>query len=74
MNDTEAVTVRMIFNTYLQLNSVHALVRQLEVQAIRSKARTTLAGRAIGGRPLDRGALYYLLRNRVYLGEVPHKD
>ena len=63
----------MIFNTYLQLNSVHALVRQLEVQAIRSKARTTLAGRAIGGRPLDRGALYYLLRNRVYLGEVPHK-
>lgn len=74
VNDTEAETVRMIFNTYLKLNSVHTLVRQLEVQNIRSKARTTLAGRSIGGCPLNRGALYYLLRNRVYRGQVPHKD
>lgn len=74
VNDTEADIVRMIFKTYLKLNSVHALVRQLEGQNIRSKARITLAGRSIGGRPLDRGALYYLLRNRVYRGQVPHKD
>lgn len=74
VNEAEADIVRMIFNTYLQLNSVHPLVRYLDEQAIRSKARTTLAGRSIGGRPLDRGALYYLLRNRAYLGEVPHKD
>ncbi|WP_373085270.1 recombinase family protein [Sneathiella sp.] len=74
VNDTEADIVRLIFTTYLQINSVHALVRQLERQNIHSKARTTLAGRSIGGRPLNRGALYYLLRNRAYLGEVPHKD
>ena len=27
-----------------------------------------------GGGPLQRGAIYYLLRNRTYVGEIPHKD
>jgi site-specific DNA recombinase len=74
VNSTEAETVRMIFKTYLQLRSVHALVRWLEVQSIRSKARMTRSGKSIGGRPFSRGAIYHLLRNRVYLGDIPHRD
>lgn len=74
VNNTEADIVRKIFERYLQLKSVHALVRELDTKAIRSKVRTTLKGRTIGGQPFSRGALYHLLRSRVYLGEVPHKD
>jgi hypothetical protein len=74
VNEAEAETVRLIFRTYLRLNSVHALLRQLETQGIRSKARTTRSGKSIGGQSFSRGALYHLLRNRVYLGEVPHRD
>jgi hypothetical protein len=64
----------MIFRSYLRLNSVHALLRKFEAQGIRSKTRTTRSGKSIGGQPFSRGALYHLLRNRVYLGEVPHRD
>ena len=28
----------------------------------------------IGGRPFNRGALFYLLRNRTYLGMIVHRD
>ena len=74
VNEGEAQIVREIFEAYLQIGSVHALLRHLEVQGIRSKARTTRSGKSIGGQPFSRGALYHLLRNRVYLGEVPHKE
>ena len=30
-------------------------------------------GKSYGGQSMGRGALYHLLRNRLYLGEVPHK-
>jgi DNA invertase Pin-like site-specific DNA recombinase len=74
INDAEASIVRRIFERYLQLKSVHALVRELDAKDIRSKTRTTLAGKVIGGHPFSRGALFHLLRSRVYLGEIPHKD
>ena len=32
------------------------------------------AGRSHGGKPFTRGHLYRILQNRVYLGEVTHKD
>ncbi|WP_373087367.1 recombinase family protein [Sneathiella sp.] len=57
-----------------QFSSDSSLVRELDAKDIRSKVRTTLKGRTIGGQPFSRGALYHLLRSRVYLGEVPHKD
>ena len=74
VNEAEAETVRLVFRTYLRLNSVHALLRWLDAQGIRSKMRTTRSGKSIGGQSFSRGALYHLLRNRVYLGEVPHRD
>jgi len=74
VNQAEAVTVRLIFSTYLELSSVHALQRWLDAHGIRSKQRTTRGGRIIGGRLFSRGALFHLLRNRTYLGMVVHKD
>ncbi|WP_339635852.1 recombinase family protein [uncultured Sneathiella sp.] len=74
INKAEAETVRWVFESYLELKSVHALVRELDKKGVRSKTRTTLKGRTIGGEPFSRGALFHLLRSRVYLGEVPHKD
>ena len=46
----------------------------LDKQGIRSKARTTAKGRELGGLPFSRGALFHLLRNRLYLGVIVHKD
>ena len=74
VNPPEAETVRYIFATYLELGSVHALAARLEAEGIRSKRRVSRAGREIGGVKLARGALFHLLQNRVYLGEITHQE
>lgn len=74
VNESEAVTVRHIFNRYLEIGSAHALQRELRCQGIVSKLRTYSAGRTSGGGEFSRGALFHLLRNRIYLGQIVHKD
>ena len=74
VNKAEAETVRLIYRRYLELGSVHALKDDLEARGIASKLRVTESGRRIGGNPLARGALYTLLQNPVYRGEIRHKD
>ncbi len=73
VNFAEARTVRLIFQRYLDLRSVHALVGWLAEQNIRSKTWTSSKGRQMGGYPLNRGALFHLLKNRTYIGQIPHK-
>ena len=72
-NPEEADTVRAIYRRYLKLGSVHALCAELEKQGVRSKRWVTEKGRVIGGAVITRGALFYLLQNRHYLGEIPYK-
>ncbi|MDT9601076.1 recombinase family protein [Sphingosinicella rhizophila] len=74
INEAEAAIVRSIFHKYLQLGSVHSLQHLLREQGVRSKQRTTKGGKLVGGEPFSRGALFYLLRNRIYLGLIVHKD
>jgi len=73
VNETEAGQVRRIFARYLELGSVHRLQHELASDGIVSKRRTTVQGKEVGGVVLSRGALFHMLRNRLYLGEIPHK-
>jgi site-specific DNA recombinase len=70
----EAETVRHIFRRYVTLGSVRVLKEELEAQAITGKIWTSASGRSWGGKLLSRGALYLILRNRIYRGEIVHKD
>jgi DNA invertase Pin-like site-specific DNA recombinase len=74
VNEIEAATVRSIFQRYLEIGSVHAVRDWLDREGIRSKAWVSAKGRQMGGCPINRGALFHLLKNRTYLGEVVHKD
>jgi site-specific DNA recombinase len=69
----EADTVRMIFERYLALGSVLALQAELAARDVRSRARTSRTGKVYGDAALSRGALYLMLKNRIYLGEICHK-
>ena len=73
INEGEAATVRHIFIRYAALGSGQALIKELLEQGYRTKLRTQAGGRTVGGVPFQRGALFHLLGNRVYLGEVVHK-
>jgi site-specific DNA recombinase len=67
------VTVRMIFRRYLELGSVRALKAALDEEGVVSKQRAAADGSPYGGKSLSRGALYLMLQNRIYRGEIVHK-
>jgi len=72
--EEEAELVRSIFRRYLELGGVNELLRDLRERNIRTKSRLLSTGVTRGGIPFGRGALYYLLSNRFYIGEVKYKD
>ena len=69
----EAEQVREIFRRYLALGSVYDLVQDLAARNIRAKRHVSVTGNETGGGILERGALYHLLQNRLYRGEITHK-
>jgi DNA invertase Pin-like site-specific DNA recombinase len=71
--DREADVVRSIFRRYAALGSVRLLQEELAALGIASKRWTSAAGRSWGGKPLARGALYLMLQNRIYRGDIVHK-
>jgi DNA invertase Pin-like site-specific DNA recombinase len=73
VNEEEARTVVHIFRRYVELRSVRALQAELDAEGIRSKRRTLVDGTPYGGQKLSRGALYLMLQNRIYRGEITHK-
>jgi site-specific DNA recombinase len=73
INEEEAERVRLIFRQYLALGCVSKLRADLDRRGIRSKQRVPTSGRVLGGCSFGRGALYHLLKNRIYRGEVVHK-
>ena len=74
INKNEAKTVRHIFERYCALKSIGALAGELERDDIRSKPRTYRDGRKAGNQLFGKGALAYLLQNRIFIGEITHKD
>src|SRR3979411_2867642 len=71
--EAEAERVRLIYRRYLELSGVNALVRDLRDKDVRTKARLRATGATHGGIPFERGSLFYLLRNRFYVGEAKYK-
>lgn len=74
VNPIEAEQVRYIFKRYLELNSLISLAKDLDQNNIRSKRWTARSGKERGGYLYDPSGLSYLLRNRIYLGQITHKD
>jgi site-specific DNA recombinase len=72
--EEEAEQVRFIFRRYLELGSVNELVRDLGERNIKTKFKKLSTGATRGGIPFGRGALYYLLSNHFYIGEVKYKN
>jgi DNA invertase Pin-like site-specific DNA recombinase len=73
VNDDEARIVVDIYRRYLALKSVHALRDELADAGVKSKRRMRPDGAEYGGQKFSRGALYLILQNRLYPGEIPHK-
>jgi site-specific DNA recombinase len=72
--ESEAEIVRFIFRRYAELGSVRWLKDELDARGTQSQLRTSASGRISGGKPFARGALYLMLQNRIYRGEIVHNQ
>ena len=63
INEPEAASVRHMFQRFVELGSATMLTRELVANHVLNKR----------GKPVDKGFLYKLFRNRLYLGEAVHK-
>lgn len=63
INEAEADRVRHMFQRFVKLGSATLLTRELVAAGAINKR----------GKPIDKGFLYKLFRNRLYLGEAVHK-
>ena len=59
----EAEVVRQIFDSFVATRSTTLMVKQLVEQGVTSK----------NGKPLSKQALYTILHNRLYMGDIGHK-
>ncbi len=73
INQEEAKLVRHLYKRYLELGSVRLLKQDLDRRGIVSKVRVSKSERLSGGKSFSRGALYQVLANPLYIGEVRHK-
>lgn len=74
VNPAEAEQVRHMFTRYLDLGSFSQLREELKGQGIRSKVRTNAAENRYGGCSLTSGAVFTILTNPVYRGQIRHRD
>jgi len=73
VNQAEAAAVREIFRCYQELGNVRLLKAELDQRGLRSKVRVANNGVQSGGHSFYRGALYTVLRNPIYIGQIRHK-
>ena len=73
LDDSEAATVRMLFDRYIVVRSIARLVDELAEAGVRTKVRHHANGRTVGGVPFTRGSLSQLLQNPIYQGKVHHR-
>jgi site-specific DNA recombinase len=73
INPAEAEVVRQIFRRYLELGCVRLLKEELDRRGVVSKLRSSGNGARPKGYSFSRGALYAVLSNPLYIGEVRHR-
>jgi site-specific DNA recombinase len=74
VNQEEAKLVNNLYHWYLELGSVAKLKAYLDHHGLKSKERISPAGVRSGGVSFFPGALYLILQNAIYRGEVRHRN
>ena len=72
--EEQAALVGDIYRRYLDLGNVRLVAEQLVRDGVLTPARTTGTGKTFGACPFTRGQLYAILKNPIYIGDIPHKE
>jgi site-specific DNA recombinase len=69
----QAEVIRTIFEVYLAIRSTIGAGRVLTERGIVTQVHVAKDGSTVGGIPFAYGSLQWVLRNRIYVGEISHK-
>lgn len=70
----KAPFIKELFEEYLKLGSITALVRDLNRRGIRSPIRTLENGKQAGDAVFTTGAMRHILMNPIYIGKIKHRN
>ncbi len=73
INEAEAATVRTVFDLYRRFGNVARVKEESDRLQLRTKRREWSNGKVSGCQPLNRGHIYHLLSNPIYIGMITHK-
>ena len=71
-NAGEAKIVQWLFESYLTEKSYLLLQRRLRDMGVKRRERTSKRGRLVEGRPIHASAVWHMLGNPIYAGDVRH--
>lgn len=74
INEAEALIVRQIFSRFEQLQSVTSVAQEMRDNGCRSKTHTSRKGKTRTGKLMDKGFIYRVITNPIYIGQIVHKD
>jgi site-specific DNA recombinase len=72
--EEEAEVVRFLFDSFIETSSPTETIRQAKEKGYKSKSRKTSNGKYCPGRDLTKSSLYQILRNKLYMGKIEHKE
>ncbi len=73
VNEAEAAVVRRLFAEYPSAASTTLFVQQLRHEGVTTKSWVTQSGNERVGKLMDKGALYRILNNPIYVGRICQK-
>ncbi|MDY7576732.1 recombinase family protein [Herbaspirillum sp. RTI4] len=73
INRNEADLVRRLFHDYPRVGSTTMLIQQLRHEGVTTKSWIAQSGNQRTGKLIDKSALYKILNNPLYLGQIQHK-
>lgn len=73
-NIEESELINYIFKRFIKLKSMSKLCKELNKLGYTTKSKLDRNGNQRGGMPFSKTSLYKILNNRIYIGEIRHKN
>lgn len=74
VNQSEAEIIRDLFGAYVRLGCVRKLLTYADGENYRTRVLVFKSGRTRGGGRFNRGGMYHLLSNPLYIGKIKHHE
>ena len=73
INDSEAKTIKTLFETFIETKSVTDTFRSLNQLGFKTKTWTSRSGKLHTGKNFNKSNVRAILTNELYIGKINHK-